>query len=91
MRWLKPQPLGTCMQLYDNLHVIAIFYCLSIFGVNSPQKLRSIVTSDYPTDAKRPAYSVLSCKSIHDKFDVEQPNLDVAINSALKKILADKL
>ena len=68
-----------------------IFYCLSIFGVNSPQKLRSIVTSDYPTDAKRPAYSVLSCKSIHDKFDVEQPNLDVAINSALKKILADKL
>ena len=68
-----------------------IFNSLSAFGINSPQKLRSIATSDYPTDAKRPAYSVLNCKSIYEKFDINQPNLDVAINSTLKKIFTNKL
>ncbi len=67
-----------------------IFNCLSTFGVNSPLKLRSIATSDYPTIAKRPSYSVLSCKKINEKFEIEMSNIDVAIIRALKKLLANK-
>jgi len=66
-----------------------IFSCLSIYGVNSPQKLRPIATSGFPTIAKRPSYSVLSCEKINEKFEIETSNLDVAINSVLSKIIAD--
>ena len=65
-----------------------IFDCVNNFGLNSPQKLWSIETCDYPTAARRPSYSVLSCESICNKFGIKQSEFDVGLKSAVAKILA---
>ncbi len=44
-----------------------------------PPVLEAIKTSDYPTAAVRPAYSVLNCARIQKKFDLVQPDWRAAL------------
>lgn len=48
-------------------------------------KLNAITTEQYPTPAKRPLNSVLSCKKIEYELGIEQPDWKVA----LKKVLLE--
>ncbi len=43
-----------------------------IAGRNTP--ITPITTAEYPTPAKRPAYSALNCDKIHRDYGVEQPD-----------------
>jgi dTDP-4-dehydrorhamnose reductase len=40
------------------------------------QNIRAIATSEYPTPAKRPAYSVLNCAKIEAALGIDMPTWD---------------
>lgn len=42
-------------------------------------KVHSITTDQYPTPAKRPAYSVLNCNKLQDTFAIALPNWERAV------------
>ena len=48
----------------------AIFLEAGAHGFKTPRNIRRIFTADYPTLAKRPAYSVLDCNKINRYFGV---------------------
>lgn len=59
-----------------------------IFSLFDPERLRirnlkPIATRDYPTPAKRPAYSVLSLEKTQNCFGVFMPQWDVALRLAM--------
>ncbi|MCF6288899.1 MAG: dTDP-4-dehydrorhamnose reductase [Proteobacteria bacterium] len=53
--------------------------------INLP-KVSAITTSQYPTLAKRPAYSVLNCQKLHDTFDIKMPNWQTSLQLCMQHI-----
>ena len=68
----------------------AIFEHIAKVGMKSPKIIHSINTSDYPTAAKRPIYSVLNCESFCEGFGIKQSDWISGIKSALARILCDQ-
>lgn len=50
-------------------------------------KLVPVTTAEYPTAARRPAYSVMDLTKISDRFRVEIPTWEEALQRCLQKIL----
>jgi dTDP-4-dehydrorhamnose reductase len=63
-----------------------IFKVASAQGKKSPKLLNVIKTSEYPTPAKRPKYSVLDCEKISSIFGVTPSNWKKSISYILGKI-----
>jgi dTDP-4-dehydrorhamnose reductase len=57
-------------------------------GLDKPE-VKPIPTSDYPTPAKRPAWSVLDCSRIKKVFGVEQPDWKASLKAALQNNSGD--
>lgn len=49
-------------------------------------RLVPIATSDYPTPARRPAYSVLDCRKIRDAFGLYLPSWKEGLNSVIGEL-----
>ena len=49
-------------------------------------RINPVDTSDYPTKAKRPKYSVLSCEKIKKEFNLNPQSWESALEDCLKKI-----
>jgi dTDP-4-dehydrorhamnose reductase len=49
-------------------------------------KVNSITTEEYPTKAKRPAYSVLNTDDIKRDFAVVVPKWEKSLSDCLKKL-----
>lgn len=54
--------------------------------INTHCKINAVDTSDYPTKAKRPKYSVLSCEKIKKDFNLIPQAWESALKDCLKKI-----
>lgn len=50
------------------------------------QLVEPITTADYPTPAKRPAYSVLSCEKLQHTFGLRLPDWRESLQAVLEKI-----
>ncbi len=50
------------------------------------EQVSPIPTSAYPTPAKRPAYSAMSCEKIKKDYGITQPSWREAIKRDLQKI-----
>jgi dTDP-4-dehydrorhamnose reductase len=48
------------------------------------QKVEPITTSEYPTPAKRPAFSVLSCAKLQRTFGIQLPEWSVSLKDVLE-------
>jgi len=49
-------------------------------------KIKPILTHEYPTPAKRPAFSVLNCKKIKSTFNLEIPHWQDSLNKCLNQL-----
>lgn len=67
----------------------AIFAHAAAAGLKVPRDVKPIGTADYPTPAKRPAYSVLDCSKIERVFGVERDAWDAALARAMPGMLLD--
>jgi dTDP-4-dehydrorhamnose reductase len=47
--------------------------------------VEAITTADYPTPARRPAYSVMSCDKLRRAFGIELPNWETSLRLVLDK------
>jgi dTDP-4-dehydrorhamnose reductase len=65
---------------------LEIFENARMYGLLTPKVIESISTSEYPTPAKRPCYSVLDNKKIHKVFDIAPSNWSNGITSALTSL-----
>ncbi len=54
--------------------------------IEKDMRLNPITTSDYPTLAKRPAYSVLDTTKIHDTYGVRTPSWKKSLDKVILKI-----
>jgi dTDP-4-dehydrorhamnose reductase len=64
-----------------------------IKNANQYEKLKvkniiAIPTSDYPTPAKRPVYSVLNCEKINKNFGIQQPDLEKGLDHVISTLYA---
>nr|WP_067286494.1 dTDP-4-dehydrorhamnose reductase [Marinobacterium profundum] len=66
---------------------VAIFEQAQQLGLlsESPQ-INAITTADYPTPAKRPANSVLSCSKLQQAFGIEQPDWRADLHRVLEAL-----
>lgn len=55
----------------------------------SPDSIRAITSSEYPTPAKRPANSRLDTRKLRSTFELELPNWQSGVRHILQQILAD--
>lgn len=55
-------------------------------NLKSPSLINSIMTSDYPTLAKRPAFSALDCSKIKNDFGVSTSNWEYGIRQVFSKL-----
>ena len=55
----------------------------------SPDAIRAITSSEYPTPAKRPANSRLDTSKLRSTFDLELPNWQSGVRHILQQILAE--
>ncbi len=58
--------------------------------IKKPAKVKSIKSSQYPSLAKRPLYSVLDTQKIHNLFDIEKVYWKDSLKRILIKILEQK-
>ena len=56
------------------------------YGLRAPKVIESITTSEYPTPAKRPCYSVLDNNKIHKVFGVVPSDWKRGITSVLTSL-----
>jgi dTDP-4-dehydrorhamnose reductase len=49
-------------------------------------RLVPIATTDYPTPARRPAYSVLDCSKIRDAFGLHLPSWKEGLDSVIGEL-----
>jgi len=49
-------------------------------------KLNAITTADYPTPAKRPAYSVFDTSKIAETYNADIPNWDISLKECLSRV-----
>ena len=59
------------------------------YGLRAPKFIESITTSEYPTPAKRPCYSVLDNNKIHKVFGVVPSDWRRGITSVLTSLQSD--
>ena len=73
---------------YANKGAISWFdFTKKIFEIeNIDCKLNAITTADYPTPAKRPAYSVFDTSKIAEIYNVEIPEWDKSLKECLSKL-----
>lgn len=62
---------------------VVIFEEARISGLKSPHLIYSTTTSDYPTVAKRPGYSVLDCNKIRNTFGVKASNWRLGVKNVV--------
>lgn len=67
----------------------AIFAHAKAAGRKTPAVVKAITTADYPTAARRPAYSVLDCTKIERTFAVKRPSWQDSLARAMPLILED--
>ena len=63
-----------------------IFTEAETFGLKTPSRINSIYTTEYPTRAMRPAYSVLACSKIESAFGIAPSSWRDGIKSVLGKV-----
>ena len=51
----------------------------------SDTRVTAITTADYPTPAKRPAYSVLSNDKLFDAFGIRLPDWETALTQCMQE------
>ena len=66
---------------YDFARVI--FEEASLAGFQTPNLIRSIKSSDYPTEAVRPGYSVLDCHKIRNTFGVNASDWKLGVKNVI--------
>ena len=49
------------------------------------QAVEAITTADYPTPARRPAYSVMSCEKLRQTFGIDLPNWEQSLRLVLDR------
>lgn len=49
-------------------------------------RVNGIPTSQYPTPAKRPSYSVLNCNKLKNTFDIKMPNWQTSLQLCMQSI-----
>lgn len=57
--------------------------------IEAAPHLSAITTSEFPTAAERPAYSVLDCTKLKDVYDIEPSNWKEALNKIIPMICSD--
>ena len=70
---------------YDFARVI--FSEAKIHGLKTPNYVKSIMTTEYPTPAIRPTYSVLDCTKIESVFDATRSNWRDGVGLVLDKLI----
>ncbi|MDC0076220.1 dTDP-4-dehydrorhamnose reductase [Gammaproteobacteria bacterium] len=68
---------------------LEIFEQARNYGLCTPKVIESITTSEYPTPAKRPCYSVLDNNKIHKAFGVVPSDWRLGITSVLTSLQSD--
>ena len=63
----------------------AIFALVTQYETLSIKELLEISTDDYPTDAIRPAYSVLNCRKIGEKFSITMPDWQKSLQGCIQR------
>jgi dTDP-4-dehydrorhamnose reductase len=54
--------------------------------IDSAPKINGITTSQYPTTAKRPSYSVLNCSKLRNDFDIKMPNWQTTLQLCMQNM-----
>jgi dTDP-4-dehydrorhamnose reductase len=54
--------------------------------IDSTPKINGITTSQYPTPAKRPSYSVLNCSKLRNDFDIKMPNWQTTLQLCMQNM-----
>lgn len=57
--------------------------------IEAAPRVNGITTSQYPTPAKRPSYSVLDCSKIKQTFNIKMPNWQTALQLCMQDIRRD--
>jgi dTDP-4-dehydrorhamnose reductase len=52
-------------------------------------EIHAITTAEYPTAAKRPAYSVLECSKIQQTFGITRPSWQMAVKRVVAKLIQE--
>ena len=63
-----------------------IFAGAAARGLQVPE-VRAILSSEYPTPARRPMFSALDCSKLRDKFSIKLPAWDEALERCLDRLL----
>jgi dTDP-4-dehydrorhamnose reductase len=73
---------------YSNEGVVSWYdFAKAIFEVSAVEiKLNPIKTGDYPTPAKRPAYSVLSLEKTKKIFNITPPKWELGLKKAIENV-----
>jgi dTDP-4-dehydrorhamnose reductase len=51
-------------------------------------RVHAIPTAEYPTPARRPAYSVLDCRVARERFGVALPRWDISIDALVRRLVS---
>ena len=65
---------------------MVIFKEAKVKNLSVPNLVHSVKTRDYPTLAKRPAFSILDCKKIKQDFNIDQSDWRSGVAKAINKI-----
>lgn len=65
---------------------LEIFNKASVLKFKTPKVVKSIETSEYPTPAVRPAFSVLNCSNVQIRFGVSPSDWKLGIQNSLSKL-----